>query len=369
MADAFEKFRQAVKKRGETIQLVRYQTARTPKKERLLLTLKGDWDGDMPVFEYQIEGEHIWNALGRKLLAKSLWELSGAQAVTFAKKIGLDAIGRPTFYKKDGNTLASFWGSFRNRAEWSGVRRELDPPTPDTAMIEEYAAALDGTGIGFWTQAEAGLGRLFRLMGAEALATNAADDPGVIVDYMEYATAENLRYLEAVLNYPVDMVIVSDEIAGANGLSVSPEMLDQFWFPYVRRIVAFLAERGCTVVFRSMGDIGAALPGLIESGFDAVMPLQPFAMDIGRTIEKFGDALGLIGNVDPGGLLAHGTTEQVATEIGGMLQKYRRNCRRFVLAAAGAISGEVPVRNYVGMLTEIDRFNNTLVENIGPFAV
>jgi len=112
----------------------------------------------------------------------------------------------------------------------------------------------------------------------------------------------------------VDAIWYSDDIAYVNSLLVSPEVLDLYFFPWLKKIGDLAHAANKPLIYHTDGILYDVFDRIIDCGVDAIHPIEPKAMDINQVKARYGDKLALIGNIDMH-LLALGTREQVREEV------------------------------------------------------
>jgi uroporphyrinogen decarboxylase len=89
---------------------------------------------------------------------------------------------------------------------------------------------------------------------------------------------------------------------------------------------------------------------IVDTGVDALNPIEPVAgMDIAEVKAQFGDRICLVGNIDCGELLSHGSVEQVELAV--------RKCIAdaapgggFILSSSNSIHSSVNPKNFLAMI-------------------
>lgn len=146
----------------------------------------------------------------------------------------------------------------------------------------------------------------------------------------------------------VDVLWFSDDIAFTNGLMVSPDVLDQYFFPWLKRIGDLAKEYNKPFIYHTDGVLYDVFDKIIECGVDAIHPIEPKAMKIAEVKKKYGDKLCLIGHVDVD-LLARGTPEQVRKVIEENIKTAGYN-GGYVIGSGNSIPEYVNYDNYMAML-------------------
>ena len=70
-------------------------------------------------------------------------------------------------------------------------------------------------------------------------------------------------------------LIIADDIAGNDGLLISPEYLNLYYFPLIHDLINNLSDKKFPVVFHSDGNIISILASLYKCGFNGFHGLQP----------------------------------------------------------------------------------------------
>ena len=112
-------------------------------------------------------------------------------------------------------------------------------------------------------------------------------------------------------------ILIADDIAYQHGLYVSPSIMRELFFPYVKELIQTLtlqAERisgtKVPVFFHSDGNILQVLADLTKLGFDGIHSLEP-VMDIGKVREVTEDKVCLMGGFDLGWFDSRGVSKAI----------------------------------------------------------
>jgi uroporphyrinogen decarboxylase len=148
----------------------------------------------------------------------------------------------------------------------------------------------------------------------------------------------------------VDALWYSDDIAYTNALMVAPQILDELFFPWLKKIGDLAKQHNKPLIYHTDGILYEVFDRIIECGVSAIHPIEPKAMDLGEVKQKYGDRLCLIGNIDVD-LLARGTEEEI-----------RKAAREAIIKGGGighcfgsgnSIPDYVPLKNYLAMNDEV----------------
>lgn len=146
----------------------------------------------------------------------------------------------------------------------------------------------------------------------------------------------------------------SDDIAYTNGLMVSPEILDKYFFPWLKKIGEITKSFDKPLIYHSDGILFDVMEKIIECGIDALHPIEPKAMDIVEVKNRFGDKLCLIGNIDVD-LLARGTKEEVKKNVLFNIENVGMN-GGYCVGSGNSIPEYVNIENYIAMIETAKSF-------------
>jgi uroporphyrinogen decarboxylase len=155
-----------------------------------------------------------------------------------------------------------------------------------------------------------------------------------------------------VLGDRVDVAYESDDLGGQHGLLISPEAYRALVKPRHRVLFDYIHSRGQSrILFHSCGAIRPIVGDLIESGVDALNPIQVSAagMDSRELKNEFGDDVAFWGGgIDTQRVLSQGSAGEVREEVRRRLDDLMPG-GGFVFSAVHNIQADVPAENIVTM--------------------
>jgi uroporphyrinogen decarboxylase len=154
----------------------------------------------------------------------------------------------------------------------------------------------------------------------------------------------------------VDALWFSDDIAYTNGLLMPPDVLDKYLFRWLGEIGKLAKEYNKPLIYHTDGVLWDVFDRIIESGVDAIHPIEPKAMDIAEVKEKVGDKLCLIGHVDVD-LLSRGTTSEVKEQVRKNIEAAAFN-GGYCVGSGNSIPEYVSFENYLAMLEAAKEFGS-----------
>lgn len=156
----------------------------------------------------------------------------------------------------------------------------------------------------------------------------------------------------------VDAVWYSDDIAYTNGLLVSPDVLDKYFFPWLKKIGGLAKLYNKPFIYHSDGILYDVMDRVLECGVNALHPIEPKAMNIAEVKKRYGDKLCLIGNIDVD-LLSRGSKEEVRKNVLDNIDQVGLN-GGYCVGSGNSIPEYVNFENYLTMIETVKDFNKSL---------
>ena len=154
-----------------------------------------------------------------------------------------------------------------------------------------------------------------QIVGIEELlmALTDPDKEGFVRSLLEYATEQVVTYARALVAAGAHMTGMGDSIAGPD--VCSPATYRQFAWPYERRIVDTLASEGTMIGLHICGDATPIIDDMVGTGSSLLA--VDYKVDRSAVKEAAQGVTTLIGTVDPSGVLARGTPDDVRAAAAG----------------------------------------------------
>jgi uroporphyrinogen decarboxylase len=154
------------------------------------------------------------------------------------------------------------------------------------------------------------------LMGLDSMLMNLLAEPELVEVTMEKVLRCNLRVVQRAIRAGAEVIILGDDYAGNTGPMMSPDLFRRFLLPPLRRMIALIHDEGALCIKHSDGDLYPLLDDIVSAGPDGLNPIEPVAgMDLKTVKRLVGDRVCLVGNIDCGQLLPHGTPAQVREAV------------------------------------------------------
>lgn len=231
--------------------------------------------------------------------------------------------------------------------------KDYRPPDPDAprrlGKLPELVARYKGKRALVFRHRAAFMWSVF-LRGFENLLMDFLLDPEFAHELMDRVLEMSVRVARNAIRAGADAIVVADDYAGNNGPFFSPAVAREFVIPRLKRMVDAVHEAGGKVIKHSDGNLWPILDQIIDTGVDALNPIEPLAgMDIGEVKRKCGDRVCLIGNIDCGQLLPHGTVEEVEAAVRDCIAKAAPGGGHIV-SSSNSIHSSVRPENYRAMI-------------------
>ncbi|MHA1312108.1 MAG: uroporphyrinogen decarboxylase family protein [Candidatus Helarchaeota archaeon] len=203
---------------------------------------------------------------------------------------------------------------------------------------------------GIWESAWQGFGMEFfvkQLYGNRPLAKD------VFKTITDFTISCYMSYMDA----GAKVFVESEDLAFKTGPMMSPKIFHELLVPCYQRLTEAVHSRGGKIILHTDGNIMPLLDYIVESGFDGLHSLEPTAnVDLNYVKKKVGDKLCLLGNIDVGAVLTHGSKEDVYKAVRYAI-KAAAHGGGFILSASNMINS-VKIENIKWMVEAAKEFGN-----------
>ena len=194
------------------------------------------------------------------------------------------------------------------------------------------------------------------LRSQEELFKDMIRDPEMVEQMNEILNNYYMRYVKNLIDVGVDIIFETGDWAFNRGPMVSPAFMERFILWQLKNIVDYCHSRGIPCLKHSHGNIWTIFDLIVETGVDAVHPIDPVAgMDLGEAKAKYGEKVCLMGNVDSGNILSWGTKSEVREAVKECIRKAGKG-GGYICMACSSIHGAVKGENYAEMVKTIREY-------------
>ena len=227
----------------------------------------------------------------------------------------------------------------------------------DGAVAKAAEASKDFAVIGPWVS----FYEIYcQMRGLEQAMMDLALDPDyvdAVLDRIETIQTEMMKRFFAHTGKTVDLVFISDDIAGQTGLLMSPEMWARHLQPRLKRWCDLIHAYGLKVFYHTDGAARPLLKQIIDCGIDVLNPIQHACpgMDMAELKKEFGDRVIFHGGVDNQSVLPFGTPEIVRAETRDCLEKLGAGGQGYICCSCHNVQAGTPLENSFAMVETVQR--------------
>lgn len=284
-------------------------------------------------------------------------------------KLGMDSVGCGVVFERvrenEDGTYVDEWGvTYRQNTEvvahpvhgpietMADLRR-YEPPDPDAphrlGELQDVVRRYKGRRSIIFHQRAAFMWAAY-LNGLDNLLANFLLEPEFASTLLDVVLEVHLAVARRAIRAGAEVIVLGDDYAHNNGPMMSPDAFDYFIAPRLKRMVDVIHEEGALVIKHTDGNIYSLLESIAACGPDAINPIEPVAgMDLATVKRLVGDRMALVGNVDCGKLLSHGSPGEVREAV--------RQCIAdagpgggYLLSSSNSIHSSVKPENLVAMV-------------------
>jgi uroporphyrinogen decarboxylase len=174
--------------------------------------------------------------------------------------------------------------------------------------------------------------------------------PAYIMDRITEVHIENLKRVMKIAGHRIDMLYSYDDLAGQQGLLVSPQLWHGTIRPRQQKLFALAKSYGKPLMYHCCGNICPLIDDLIKIGVDVLSPIQPLAMKMDfQTLKRtYGSRLTFHGGIDIQQLLPNGTPRQIINEAKRASRILGEN-GGYILAPAHHVQADTPLENILAL--------------------
>ncbi|TFF85942.1 MAG: hypothetical protein EU551_02965 [Promethearchaeota archaeon] len=181
------------------------------------------------------------------------------------------------------------------------------------------------------------------------------EDKSLAQDVFDVITDYTIECYNSYMDAGAKVFIESEDLAWKVGPMMSPKIFDDMLVPCYKRLTEAVHNRAGKIILHSDGYIMPLLDSVIEAGFDGIHSIEPTAgMDIGEIKKKYGDELVLLGNIDVGAVLTHGSRDDVCKAVKHVI-KVAAKGGGFFLSASNMINS-VKIENLEYMVEAAHKY-------------
>ena len=199
-----------------------------------------------------------------------------------------------------------------------------------------------------------------QLRGLEQALIDLAENPALVeaaLDRIEAIQAEMMRRFFARARQHLDLVFISDDIAGQKSLLLSPRLWQRYLQPRLKRWCDLVHAHGLRVFYHTDGAARPLLQPILDCGVDVLNPIQHACpgMDPAELKREFGSRVVFHGGVDNQTVLPRGTPDQVRAEVRELLHTLGAGREGFICCSCHNVQAGTPLENIFAMIETVQQ--------------
>lgn len=232
---------------------------------------------------------------------------------------------------------------------------EVDRFDYDGAAALAERAAAEYAVIGPWVS----LFEIYcQMRGLDTALVDLIEDPDyvdAVLDRIEDTQTEMMRRFFARSAKHLDLVFVSDDIAGQQNLMISPSMWRRHLESRMRRWCELIHAHGLRVFYHTDGAARELIGPLIDCGIDVLNPIQHVCpgMDCGELKREFGNDVIFHGGIDNQFALPRGTADDVRRETRHCLDTLGAGREGYICCSCHNAQAGTPAENILAMVETV----------------
>lgn len=175
------------------------------------------------------------------------------------------------------------------------------------------------------------------------------------LDRIESIQTEMMKRFFAQTGRNVDLVFISDDIAGQQSLLMSPASWTRHLQPRLKRWCDLIHAHGLKVLYHTDGAARPLLRPILDCGVDVLNPIQHACpgMDLAELKKEFGDRVIFHGGVDNQTVLPRGTPDQVRAEVRECCRTLGAGGEGYICSSCHNVQAGTPLENIFAMIETI----------------
>ncbi len=155
----------------------------------------------------------------------------------------------------------------------------------------------------------------------------------------------------------LNLVFISDDIAGQKSLLMSPGMWQTHLQPRLKRWCDLIHAHGLKAFYHTDGAARSLLKPILDCGVDVLNPIQHACpgMDMAELKKEFGARVIFHGGVDNQSVLPRGTVEDVRRETRDCLTTLGAGHEGFICCSCHNVQAGTPLENIFAMIETVQK--------------
>lgn len=178
------------------------------------------------------------------------------------------------------------------------------------------------------------------------------EEPEMVETVLEKATEFLIEYAKAFKAVGANGIAMAEPAAGL----LSPNLIDEFSTPYVKRIREAVEDENFIVMYHNCGNVEPLIENM--KTVDAAAYSFGNAIDIELLLKELPEDRMIIGNIDPAGIIRNSNPQTIRKEVLSLLEKCGKY-KNFVMASGCDIPPMTPLENLQAFFDAVDEYYKT----------
>jgi len=231
----------------------------------------------------------------------------------------------------------------------------------DAAVALAQKASPDYAVIGPWVSC---FEIYCQLRGLETAMMDLVENPELveaILDRVEAIQTEMMKKFFGLAKVHLDLVFISDDIAGQKSLLMSPRLWQTHLQPRLKRWCDLIHAHGLRVFYHTDGAARPLLKPILDCGVDVLNPIQHACpgMSLAELKKEFGTRVVFHGGVDNQSILPRGTVGDVRAEVQDCLRILGAGGGGFICSSCHNVQAGTPLENILAMVDTVHQWKGT----------
>ena len=169
---------------------------------------------------------------------------------------------------------------------------------------------------------EGALAQSCDVMPMQEVFVNLFDEPEAIKELLEICAEEEILFAKAQIDAGADIIGIGDSVSSL----VGPDLFRDFSFPYLKKIIDAVHEKGALAKLHICGNITAVLDQVALTGADMID--FDYMVDMEKGAKIIPKNVCICGNIDPVAVVLEGNPELIKKEVKrcASLSRLNNNC-------------------------------------------
>ena len=329
---------------------------RTPNKQRVLNAIKHIEQEEIPFLEIDPDMDLVNRILSTNFpLNLHSFELEAKDNVALNLKMGNDMVYFAHVWHMGRIEKEDEFGRLHYSDGFMKTSEHLkDIVYPDIDKLERrldnLCKEVQKTKMGIMYGSQTAAFTVMSAMGYQDYLLGTIMQPEFLLDFTKRLHEYNLKEMEILMQYPIDMVKVASGLVIKTGPMVSYEQLEEFEMQFIREQAALVKSKNLPLFFHIDGKIDKLIPQFIDMGVDILNPVDPCGdtQDIFELKKQFGKQISFSGNIDIGEVLLHGTPDEIKENVIKHMEVLGKG-GGYIVSSSHNLHELIPVENFYAM--------------------